>query len=252
MNLTGDGQVEPGDEESGDGIADPIDEASLDRAVELFENGRILYEEGQYREAIVAWEESFRLSEKPGLLYNMASAHERLGEYSEAIEMIARYRAFAPSEERESLDRRVRNLRLLEEERAREATPAPSAPEVAEAPVVEPSGSGRRIVGGLLLGAGAVNLGLSSTFGVLSLSSGQRAESLCVSGGPCPAAARDDLALQDRQAVASNITLGASAVLAGAGIGVLLTGPRERAPAVALGLSTDRVYLTFSDAGWTR
>ena len=49
------------------------------RAKELYENGAALYEEGRYEEAILAWEEAYRLSSRPVLLFNIANAYERLG-----------------------------------------------------------------------------------------------------------------------------------------------------------------------------
>lgn len=102
------------------------------RARQLYDNGAILYDEGRYEDAIVAWQEAWDLSERPLLLYNIANAQERLGLWREALETLNRYRAFARPEERERLDRRINNLerRLAEE--------GPPVSQVA-APVVPPT-----------------------------------------------------------------------------------------------------------------
>lgn len=88
----------------------------MERAIELFENGAILYDEGQYEQAVSAWEESYRISGEPLILYNMANAHERLNHLEHALELYNEYRAYATSDERETLERRIRNLERRVEE----------------------------------------------------------------------------------------------------------------------------------------
>jgi len=86
------------------GVVSPEDEA---RARELFENGRLLFQEGHYEEAILAWQASWDTSEHPLLLYNIASALERLERWEEARDALNRYRAYAPADEREALEARI-------------------------------------------------------------------------------------------------------------------------------------------------
>jgi len=86
------------------------DEESDRRARVLFLNGSKLYDEARYSDAIAAWKQAYRLSRRPLLLYNIANALERLGRIAEAIEYLNRYRAYASEEERETLQRRMRNL----------------------------------------------------------------------------------------------------------------------------------------------
>ena len=94
----------------------PGTEAADARARELFQNGALLYDEGRYEDAIVAWEEAYRLSPRPLLLFNMANAMERLARWEDALAMLNRYRAFAGAEERDTLDRRMRNIERRVEE----------------------------------------------------------------------------------------------------------------------------------------
>src|SRR5687768_9802487 len=110
----------------------PEDDA---RARELYDNGALLYDEGRYDDAVAAWAESYRLSGRPLLLFNMANAMERLGRYEDAMTLLSRYRAFAPAEDRETLDRRIRNIEARLDELA--AAQPISAPLPAE-PLVTP------------------------------------------------------------------------------------------------------------------
>jgi len=89
----------------------------IERAIELFENGAILYDEGQYEQAISAWEEVYRLSGEPLIIYNLANAHERLNNLERALELYNAYSAHVTSDDRGTLERRIRNL----ERRIREA-----------------------------------------------------------------------------------------------------------------------------------
>lgn len=110
----------------------PVDDDSKARL--LFDNGAILYEEGRYEDAIAAWSRAYELSPRPLLVFNIANAYERAGMWYEAHEALNRYRAFAPVDERPTLDRRIRSIeeRIAEEER-RQARPPVVAPPVREA-----------------------------------------------------------------------------------------------------------------------
>lgn len=102
--------------------ADPTD-ADRARAAELFQNGALLYEEGNYAGAILAFQAAFDLSREQALQYNLANCYERLGRLREARDALNLYRAVAPAEERERLERRMANL----EERLRTEAPPPVA-----------------------------------------------------------------------------------------------------------------------------
>lgn len=77
------------------------------RAREIYENGTILYEEGLYEDAIVAFQESYRISGLHKLLLNVVNCYERLSRYEEAIAVLNRYRAFATPGERDQLRSRI-------------------------------------------------------------------------------------------------------------------------------------------------
>ena len=157
--------------------------ADTARAKELFDNGALLYDEGNYQAAILAFQESYNLSKAPVLLYNIANGYERLGDLKAARDTLNTYRAVAPAEERAALERRIANL----EERlaAPVAAPVVAAPVVA-APVAPPAaspassdvatvaakpGAGRKalkrglVIGGAVVTAAGVGLGASGYMG---------------------------------------------------------------------------------------
>lgn len=126
----------------------PAEDPAMLRAKELYDNGTRLYEEGLYSEAIGAFEEAYRLSNRPLLMFNIANAYERLGKLQEAVDYLNKYRAFAAAEDRESLERRISALdRRLAEQKAAAAAAPPVviAPPVIVAPV-EPAKKGLRSV----------------------------------------------------------------------------------------------------------
>ena len=72
-------------------------------AKQFYLNGKMLFEEERYEEAIIAWEKAYESSEKPVILYNIAVAYEKLESYQQAIDTLYRYRIYAPQEEQEDL-----------------------------------------------------------------------------------------------------------------------------------------------------
>ena len=121
--------------------ADPTP-ADRARAAELYQNGALLYEEGNYAGAILAFQAAFDISHEQALQYNLANCYERLGRLREAREALNLYRAVAPADERERLDRRLANLEdRLRTEVAAPPSPPPSstAPTPAPAPAPTPT-----------------------------------------------------------------------------------------------------------------
>ena len=94
-------------EQPADQSLDPDEE----RARRLFLLGDDLYMQGRYDEALVAFEESYELSGRPLLLYNMANVHERTGEFDEALLKLEAYLPHSTDEERPRLRTRIESLR---------------------------------------------------------------------------------------------------------------------------------------------
>ena len=74
--------------------------ATDERARELYLLGDDLYSQGRYEEALAAFEEAYRLSERPLLLFNIANAQERSGQWQGAIESLEGYLPHADEAER--------------------------------------------------------------------------------------------------------------------------------------------------------
>lgn len=214
------------------------------RAMELYDNGVVLYDEGLYEDAIVAWESAYRLSERPALLYNVANAEERLGRYQEALDHLNRYRAYATADERVTLDRRITNLeRRLEEQALRvnetplpgpapafiPSTSQPSAGVTAPAPLPVAVRHRARTAPIVLYTLGGLGLATGATFGGLAFSARNQAGDLCVAGDRstwCPAAARDEIERDRRMSTFADVGYG---IALGGALGgtVALVAPRR-------------------------
>lgn len=220
-------------------------DTDLDRAMELFQNGKTLFDEGNYEAAISAWQKAYDLSDRPTLLYNIASAAERLGDYDRALASLNAYRAFAKADEREALERRMRNLEGQRDaaEAAREAeavAPSPSGPAattVPDAPREKKRGGGQRIAGGALIGLGAVGIGTGIALGVLSNGRKNDGAKSCLDSGLCLADAREPLDASRSLGLAADVSLLAGIVSAGVGTVLVVTAPTG---SVRVGLNSVR------------
>jgi tetratricopeptide (TPR) repeat protein len=215
--------------------AAPTDPAEIEaRGIELYENGAILYEEGRYEDAIVAWEEGWRLSQRPGFLFNIANAQERLGDYRAALDTLGRYRALAHADERETLDRRIRNL---EERLAMQPAPQPAVQP--EGPEPRRGGGGptvRPLVAGSLIGLGAVGLTAGGVLGAQSRAAGVQASELCreAPGGVlCPASAAPSIAANQNKALAADLGFGLGSAAGATGVLLLVLGGPDKPVSVA-------------------
>lgn len=150
-------------ESSEEAEASPSPE-QIERARQIYLNGKSLYDEGSYEEAIVAWEESYRLSRRPDLLFNIASAQERLGLYQEALDTLSMYKVYATADEQDILERRVRSLEARLAEGQQDV--AMEVPEVVPPPSSKKSWSSAQTAGVSLVSAGVVITGLGIGFGL--------------------------------------------------------------------------------------
>ncbi len=198
----------------GTAAADETDDA---RARELYDNGATLYDEGRYEDAIAAWNEAYRLSNRATLLFNIAQAEERLGRYREALDHLNRYRAFASSNERETLDRRIANLeRRLAETEANPANPTTTTPPV-QVTTPTPEKPKARVLPWVFLGVGGASAVTGGIFAGMAGADRTEAKGLCVENGGnvfCPTEATDALAGDRRNSLIADIAFG----VAGAGV----------------------------------
>jgi tetratricopeptide (TPR) repeat protein len=124
-----------------------------------FLSGQAYYDQAAYADALREFNEAYRISQRPALLYNVALCYEHLDKYSEAIVALQQYLDASPkAEDRGSVEARIEHLKEREKQAA-VSKPSP-APAVATPPkpVAASSASPPRrrvatwVVGGIGLG----------------------------------------------------------------------------------------------------
>ena len=181
---------------SGSASAQPADR----RARQLYRRGTSYYDEGRYEEAVQAFQESYRLSGRPLLLFNIANAFERLGRYDQALSTLRRYAVSARESEQEqirariaALEERVAEQQREEEERQRAEAPPPEPepapqppPQVAPPPPSPPPGPSfdeGLVYGGIAIGGvGVALLVAGAVMGALALDARSQAQGGCMAG----------------------------------------------------------------------
>ncbi len=131
-----------------------------ERARGHFQAASSYFDEGEYEQAIREFQRAYDLSQRAGLLYNIALANERLGRYAEAAAMLRRYltdEAEIPN--RAALERRAQSL-----ERRAAGGQTPEEPPVVEVevgrPQPEPAPSGAPLPVGAIVSFSAAAAGL--------------------------------------------------------------------------------------------
>jgi len=97
------------------------------KARSLFEQGRVAYEEGRYRDSWDYFRQAYLLSKRPELLYNVGQSADRLRMDREALEAFRLYLARLPNaHNRREVENRVRALeeRIRQEEGGPQHDPA--------------------------------------------------------------------------------------------------------------------------------
>lgn len=195
----------------------------IDRARNHFNAGLAYYEDGRWENAAREFEESYRITRHPDVLYNVAQSYDRLDRHDEAI---AAYRGYLEQQpnasDRATVERRIEELeaRVAAErsDPAEQPASAPSSPET-ESPSIVPY---------VVLGVGGALAIAAGITGAMALSTHSDLEETC--GGPCPPDRQDDV---DRgEALALWSTLLTAGAIVGIGLGVTLlvvgTGSSER------------------------
>ncbi len=220
----------------------PTDERSA-RAHAAFLRGRDAYTAGRFEEALALFEEAYAIEPHPVLLYNIANAHDRLGQLEEALRRYREYRAALP--EAENIEFVSRRIQLIEEEMGRREeastptqSPEPSdSSETSDSAEPAPDSSGREAnltpTVTVLSVAGAVGLAAIGT-GVASFVVRNDIASDCVDS-VCPASRRADADTMHSLAIATDVLMGVSLIGIAVGIVLRLTADGGEEPSVACG-----------------
>lgn len=211
-------------------------------AKKLFEAGAAAYAQGNYEEAIRAWDKSYELSHKPLIFESIANAWERLGDARKARDYLARWREAAPAEERDLLDARIKNLDgrvQREEEATRKVAEEKAAREAREKAEAEAARSKWWLPGSILAGSGVALVIAGVSVGAVA--KGKRPEDgACKTAGEktfCTAAAADAVKASNTLAMVGDALwiTGAAAAAAGAVL-IILQRPataKDAAPTAA-------------------
>jgi tetratricopeptide (TPR) repeat protein len=207
----------------------------LAEAKRLFEDGAAAYAQGSYDAAIKAWEQSYEISQKPLIFESIANAWERLGDARKARDALSKWRAYAPMEERDLLDARIRNLDARvarEDEAARQAAAGKAAAEAAAAAQIQQGQARPWLLGAVTAGAGGVLVIGGVVLDAVAKASRPSASLCTTSNGQtlCQAAAQGPINTSDHLALAGDIlwAVGAAAVAAGVTLVFLRRAPPAR------------------------
>ena len=216
-------------------------DTTAQRARELYDNGKRLYDEGQYENAILAWEEGYRLSKKALFLSNIGGAYERLGDLERAVTYLDQYRAFAPADEQIALQRRIAAIeqRLTQRQPGAQPEPAdrtntdedtttPLPDTLAAPPASTEAGRSSATVSLSLLGSGGVALAIGSVFALQAKAAHTNALEHCSQGEAgdvmCSTAAQPYIDKELRTALAADVGFAVGAIGLAAGLVVTFTG----------------------------
>ena len=143
-------------------------ESKLDaNAEELYRKGVAQYKAEQYADAVVSFEAVYRITQAPRLLYNLGSAHRKLGHLQDAIDFFDEYLKREPTiepERRSAVEGYLVELR--EQQRARSAalnplpSPLPPPPQPEKQPLVRKWWFWTAIGGAVVLTGLGIGLGV--------------------------------------------------------------------------------------------
>ncbi|NUP06888.1 MAG: tetratricopeptide repeat protein [Polyangiaceae bacterium] len=194
------------------------------QALELFEQSKGEYRAGRFTEAVALLEKAYALHPEPVLLYNLARAHEGLGEFAKAVEEYERYLTSATEiPDRGAIEQKVTSLKRTIEEQARlekerdeamkkQAEEREARPSKPVGPAPEKTTRSPSPIPWIVVGIGAGGLGAGIATGVLALSRNDEAEAA--------PSQQETVELRDEAdtfALASTISFIAGGVVLGAG-----------------------------------
>jgi tetratricopeptide (TPR) repeat protein len=203
----------------------------LAEAKKLFDEGAAAYAQGNYEEAIRAWEKSFEISQKPLIFESIANAWERLGDARKAKDYLAKWRDAAPAEERDLLDARIRNLDgrvQREEEAAKKAAEDKARREAQEKADAETKRSRAWLPGAVLTGVGGAAVLAGLVIDIVAKTKRPGADACKTVGTDtfCKASAADAIKSSNTLALAGDaLWIGGAAVAATGAVLLLVLRP---------------------------
>ena len=219
-------------------------ETDVELAKKFYKLGAELYKRGDYKRALEQFQEAYKYSRRPELLYNMGGCEESLGRHGAAVTHYKAYLLSKPAnaEEVSALVKRLEaGIKRKKEEAARKASPPEAAPK---------KGSGRpmRLAGWVLTGVGVAGLVAGSVLGGLTIAKQKDLEEAYQKKDLTYPEMQSELDAGEGMELGAIIALAAGGVVAATGAALLivdhLRGGKERQSAwVAPGISADGAML---------
>jgi hypothetical protein len=189
--------------------------------------GQSYYDQASYTDALREFHESYRISHKPALLYNIARCHEALEQYAEAVTMLERYLSEAPqAPDRAAIEARIAHLQARQADAALRLSKHPSEPQARSRPptpaatsTTSPPAPRRRLWTWVVGGVGLAALAAAVGTGAASQNLYNDLQSKCPDGRCDPArvsGAQSQIARGHRLSLATDVLwpVGAAAVAA--------------------------------------
>jgi tetratricopeptide (TPR) repeat protein len=237
-----------------------------DEARQHFQIGKTLYDAGRFPQAAEEFEQAYRLSNRPELLYNMYVAYRDAGNTQKAIESLRGYLEKVPdASDRINLKARLQSMeetaaRQAEQERAaaeqaRKEAEARSVAQTAAAPAAvqdepkktETTATERSIVPWILVGTGGALLVAGTVTGVLALDGASQLEDACPDK-TCPEEEADTIDETETLALVTDFLIPGGVAIAGVGLVLFFTGALDaeyEAPAASLGCVSGGCQATY-------
>lgn len=226
-----------------------------DEARAHFLLGRSHFDAGQFAKAAAEFEEAYRISQRPALLYNLYVSYRDGGDTKNAARTLRLYLEKEPViESRAQLEARLAVLEgmVQREGDAKEAAPAPQETEapapaptaVPEQPTQEASPppdatyedapGGTSVVPFVIMGVGGAMVLGSIATGLMASSAQSDLEDMCPTRMNCPASVTDTQSRGETMALVTDVLLFGGIAVAGTGAALWLLGTfDEREPVAA-------------------
>jgi tetratricopeptide (TPR) repeat protein len=216
-----------------------------EEARQHFQLGKALYDAGRFPDAAREFDEAYRLSQRPQLLYNAYVAHRDASNLPGAVDALALYLEKVPdAPDRVNLRARLDAMRAEQARQAEQNERVRVATQPGTNRSAEPQTRTevvRSVVPFVLIGAGGAMIVGGTVTGVLALGKASDLEKVCNNDQTCPSGQQNNIDSAKTLALTTDVLIGAGLVLAAVGVSTWLTGAfneERQVPVANLGCSS--------------
>lgn len=196
---------------------DPVDRDDQ-KARQLFREGDKAYAEKRFEDAAKAFMQSYELSGRPLMLYNVANAFEQLGRWEDAANVLREYRRYAPKNELRTVDARIASLTARAE---REKLQTLKEEQVWAEKSDEENKGINSVRGVALVSSGAATLLTGGVLAILAKLERNKIEEQCseLNGSRfCPASTNENFRRDRALSISADVAFAAGLAITGVGI----------------------------------